>query len=112
MPSSSSSEQFFESENLNDDRLFRQFLLHYQSNQLNLFFRQNGFRFYFYSQEGNGPAHFYVQYGDKTAKCWLSPENLASNFRLKANELRKASVIIEENQQTFKEKWNEYFGRK
>jgi hypothetical protein len=31
---------------------------------------------------------------------------------LKANELRKASVIIEENQQTFKEKWNEYFGRK
>lgn len=75
-------------------------------------FRQDGFRFYFYSQEGNEPAHIHVQYGDKTAKFWLTPNSLASNFGLKANELRKASLIIEENQETFKEKWNEYFSRK
>jgi hypothetical protein len=32
-----------------------------------------GFRFYFFSNEGTEPAHVHVEKGDGTAKFWLNP---------------------------------------
>jgi hypothetical protein len=37
-----------------------------------------GYRFFFFSQEGNEPPHIHVEHGDKVAKYWLNPTNLAS----------------------------------
>ena len=35
-----------------------------------------GFRFYFFSNEGTEPAHVHVEKGDGTAKFWLQPVEL------------------------------------
>ena len=39
-------------------------------------FRENGYRFFFYSNEGDPrePAHVHVQKGSGEAKVWLEPE--------------------------------------
>jgi hypothetical protein len=37
----------------------------------------NGFRFFFFSQEGSEPPHIHVEHGDKVAKYWLNPVELA-----------------------------------
>lgn len=33
----------------------------------------NGFRFFFYSNENNEPAHIHVKKADAEAKIWLAP---------------------------------------
>lgn len=34
---------------------------------------QQGFKFHFYSDEGNEPAHIHVKKGDGRGKWWLEP---------------------------------------
>jgi len=34
---------------------------------------EDGFRFFFYSNENNEPPHVHVEKADGTAKIWLSP---------------------------------------
>lgn len=34
----------------------------------------NGWRFFFYSNEGNEPVHIHVQKGEKECKYWLIEE--------------------------------------
>lgn len=71
--------------------------------------RVDGFRFYFYSDEGNEPAHIHVEKGGGRGKYWLDPlqEDYMRNF--KAAEQRKARSLIELHQEDFKNAWNEYF---
>jgi hypothetical protein len=35
--------------------------------------RVEGFRFFFYSKEGNEPAHVHVEHQENRAKFWLFP---------------------------------------
>jgi hypothetical protein len=37
------------------------------------------FRYFFYANEGQEPAHIHVQADNRLAKFWLQPVNLASN---------------------------------
>ena len=76
--------------------------------------RVNGFRFFFYSEEGNEPIHIHVDFAGKRAKFWVRPDViLASNLGLKASEIRKAKDIIVKYVSLIEEKWNEYdFRRK
>ena len=37
-----------------------------------------GYRFFFLSLEGREPAHIHIEKGDRVAKFWLNPLNLAS----------------------------------
>lgn len=72
-------------------------------------FRKNGFRFYFYSEEGNEPIHIHVASGDERAKFWIKPDVvLASSVGFKAKGIRRAKMIIEENIKLIEESWNEY----
>ncbi len=72
-------------------------------------FRKNGYRFFFYSEEGNEPIHIHVSYGGALAKFWINPEVvLSSNIGLKVQEIKKAKLLILENQSLIEEKWNEY----
>jgi len=36
--------------------------------------RKDGFRFYFYSNENDEPAHIHVEKGDAEGKIWLVPK--------------------------------------
>ena len=67
------------------------------------------FRFFFYSNEGNEPAHIHVQRDNMLAKFWLKPFSLASSIIFSPSELRKLELLVIENRETFLEVWNEYF---
>jgi hypothetical protein len=43
--------------------------------------RMNGFRFFFYSNENDEPAHVHVEKGDAEGKIWLEPNLTAAYFR-------------------------------
>lgn len=68
----------------------------------------NGFRFFFYSNE-HLPMHIHIEKGDGTAKFILLPVELVKSNRFSAKELKEIRLIIEENIEFFKSKWDEYF---
>ena len=69
-----------------------------------------GFRFFFFSGEGAEPAHIHVEHGDKVAKYWLNPVNLAMSEGFRSHELTEVRALVIEHRALFLEKWNEYFG--
>ena len=77
-------------------------------------FRQDGFRFFFYSNEGTPlePVHIHVLKAGAEAKFWVGSEiNLERSDGFDARTLRRLANIVEENQQLIEEKWNEHFGQ-
>ena len=71
--------------------------------------KQFGFRFFFYSHEGNEPIHIHVTKDDNYAKFWIKPIELNYSVGFKKNELKKIKEIVFSNQELFEEAWNEYF---
>jgi hypothetical protein len=67
------------------------------------------YRFFFYSNENNEPAHIHVQRERALAKFWLNPVALASSTGFPAQELTKLSRLVQENATIFVEAWNEFF---
>lgn len=72
--------------------------------------RKDGFRFLFYSNEGNEPCHIHVKKGGGDAKIWLEPEIQEAYFYgFSPNEIKVIRETIIEHETLLKEKWNEYF---
>ncbi|OGU35416.1 MAG: hypothetical protein A2068_07930 [Ignavibacteria bacterium GWB2_35_6b] len=71
--------------------------------------RKDGFKFFFYANE-HLPKHMHIVKGDNFAKINLGNFEITKNY-FNHNELKNALKILEENQQFFIEKWNEYFHR-
>lgn len=71
---------------------------------------EDGFRFFFFSNEGNEPPHIHVERGDGYGKFWLRPAALACSANFTRPELRRAREIVERNVEYFLERWNDYFG--
>jgi hypothetical protein len=69
-----------------------------------------GFRFFFFSNEGTEPPHIHVEAADAYAKFWLEPVSLATSTRMKPWQLRRARVLVIEQQAIFRERWREHFG--
>jgi len=74
--------------------------------------RIGAFRFFFYSNEGQEPAHIHVQVGNKLAKFWLQPVNLASSIGFNAKELNQLLGLVREHEALFLEAWNDFFNIK
>ena len=72
-------------------------------------FRKLGFRFFFYSNEGNEPPHVHVEKGEGDGKYWIDPveESYMRNF--KKQEKKQVNQIVHQEQETFKKKWYEFF---
>jgi hypothetical protein len=68
-----------------------------------------GFRFFFYSGEGNEPPHIHVEHDDAVAKYWLEPVELASSAGFRSTQLTQIRWLVLEHRETFLEKWNEHF---
>jgi hypothetical protein len=73
--------------------------------------RIEGFRFFFYSNEGQEPPHVHVEKGEGEAKLWLQPVQLVYSHRLTPTELRRARELTFRYQAAFVERWNEHFRR-
>lgn len=72
--------------------------------------RIEGYRFFFYSNELNEPAHIHVDHSGRSAKVWLDEVALAKNIGYNARELRYILKLTADHQQTLLEAWNDYFG--
>jgi len=70
----------------------------------------NGYRFYFFSNEGHEPPHIHIDKSGNSAKFWLAPVTLARNFGFSQGELGVLEDKIKEEQQHFFEAWHGYFG--
>ena len=72
-------------------------------------FRSGPYRFFFYSGDGGEPPHVHVERDDREAKFWLDPVRLERSGGFARREIKTIRDIIEENQQTMLDEWNEYF---
>ena len=72
--------------------------------------RVGPYRFFFYSLENNEPPHIHVENGEKVAKYWLEPVELASNHGFRSHELTRVRALVLEHREMFLEAWHEHFG--
>lgn len=75
--------------------------------------RAGGFRFFFYSNEGDPrePLHVHVRQGASTAKLWLEPEiRVAGSYGFDAHALRRIAAIVTANRAVIERGWHEHFG--
>jgi len=73
---------------------------------------EDGFRLYFFANEGMEPKHVHVQYGGATAKFWINPVVLSKNQGMNASELKRAAKIVSKNEKLIAEKWDEFHSKK
>ncbi|MBI5730694.1 MAG: DUF4160 domain-containing protein [Ignavibacteriales bacterium] len=74
--------------------------------------RTNGYRFFFFSREGNEPMNIHIEQADRFAKFWLNPIQLAESDGFRSGEISELRKLVQENKKLFEEKWNEYFSSK
>lgn len=73
-------------------------------------FREQGFRFYFFSREEERP-HVHIQCADGEAKFWLEPSiELAQNFGMNERQLRTVRKLIETHANDIRNAWSDHFG--
>jgi hypothetical protein len=63
--------------------------------------RLKGFRFFFFSNEGDEPIQIHVESGDKYAKFWLEPVQLAKSVGYNARELSEIRNLIRGKRKRF-----------
>ena len=76
-------------------------------------FRQDGFRFFFYSNEGDPrePVHVHAMRQGAQAKLWLRPEVfVARSDGLDARTLRRLVRIAAKRRDEIERTWHEHFG--
>jgi len=73
--------------------------------------RIDGFRFFFYSNEGNEPPHVHVEKGDGWGKYWIDPVSKNYMYNFTPKEEKRVDQIVRDEQDNFKNKWNEFFGK-
>jgi len=70
---------------------------------------KQGYRFFFFSNEGKEPPHIHAEGGGGYAKFWLFPVRLAYFRRLHTRQLAKLHTLVTDNQDILKKAWFEYF---
>jgi hypothetical protein len=68
------------------------------------------YRFFFYSNERDEPAHVHIRRERALAKFWLDEVSLADSKRFAARELRELERLVMKHRTQFLESWNEHFG--
>jgi Domain of unknown function (DUF4160) len=73
--------------------------------------RVRGFRFFFFSREGQEPRHVHVEQAERYAKFWLEPIELVESRGFRGSELRELHSIIAEHCEKFIVAWDEHFSQ-
>jgi hypothetical protein len=73
--------------------------------------RIGSFRFHFYSDESDEPAHIHVRSSNGECKFWLEPVGLARNRGIPGHDLRNIERLVFEHQQLLIEKYYEHHHR-
>jgi hypothetical protein len=72
--------------------------------------RWGPYRAFFYSNEGDEPAHVHVRAGDKEAKFWLHGLAVAANAGFPVHEISDIVRHLKQNRDQLVDVWNEHFG--
>jgi hypothetical protein len=73
-------------------------------------FREQGFRFFFFSRE-ESRSHVHVERSDGEAKFWIEPAiALAQNHGLSERQLRTAQELVEGHLDDIRTAWKRHFG--
>lgn len=75
-------------------------------------FTWNGFRFHFFSNEGDPrePVHVHVARAGSDAKFWLYPDvMLAYNRGFDARTIKQVQDVVESRRAEIEEAWNDFF---
>ena len=71
---------------------------------------EKGYKFKFFSNESDEPAHIHITKGDGNAKFWLEPKCTEEySYGFNVRERRDIKKIVLENRSQLINKWNEYF---
>ena len=73
-------------------------------------FRELGFVFFFYSNEGSEPLHVHVRKAGGFAKYWIEPVELDFSQGMKVQDLNTAEQLIYSHLELIKTKWYEIHG--
>jgi len=74
--------------------------------------RIDGYRYFFYSNESNEPAHVHVEKGEGEAKIWLEPSIVVAYcIGFSSREQNSIMELTRENSLFFIQKWYEYFSK-
>ena len=72
-------------------------------------FKENGFRFFFFSREEARP-HVHVSHPDGEAKFWISPVvNLAMSSGLSSQQIRAVEKMVQQHLEEIVHAWNKHF---
>jgi Domain of unknown function (DUF4160) len=73
----------------------------------------NGWRLFFYSNEGDEPVHIHAEKGDIECKFWLIIDQIeiqeAFSFNLTPSSRREIKKLIYQNFDLIVSSWNNYF---
>jgi hypothetical protein len=73
-------------------------------------FREFGFVFFFYTNEGQEPMHVHARKASGFAKFWVEPVELDYAQGMKIADLKLAEQLIVEHLDLIKAKWHEVHG--
>jgi Domain of unknown function (DUF4160) len=76
-------------------------------------FTVDGFRFFFYSNEGDPrePVHVHIRKAGGEAKIWIDPEiSVQSSYGFSARELRFILDLAAKRRLLIRSVWNDHFG--
>jgi hypothetical protein len=76
-------------------------------------FRYDGFRFFFYSNEGDPrePMHVHVMKDGCEVKFWLDPEvSVAASRGFDARTVRRLRAVVVQRRAVIEGAWLDYFG--
>jgi hypothetical protein len=73
---------------------------------------EDGFQFWFWSNEGHEPPHIHVFKGGANAKWRLDPLRPESNHGFNPSQLARIRDILNERRDEMLERWNETFSKK
>ncbi len=70
-----------------------------------------GYKFRFYSSDGNEPHHVHVLRGEREAKIWLQPVAIEYNRRYNQAELTRTLKLAQRHRGRLLEVWHAYFSQ-
>ena len=73
--------------------------------------RVAGYRFFFFSNERQEPAHVHVERAEAYAKFWLQPVSLAAARGFRSGELAELHRLVDEHRALIQGRWDEFFSR-
>ncbi len=71
--------------------------------------RYKGYRFYFYSSDGDEPPHVHVDHSGRTIKIWLKTLKVAYNDGYPMRAITVILDVVDQHREEFLEAWRGYF---